>query len=65
MRTWKVSYRDRRDARARRPFFKRVAYVRAASRAEAIAKVRARFPPPHSGQYRASPREQAPESFWD
>lgn len=54
MQTWKVSYHNIADKLARRPFWKNVAYVAAESRAEAISKVSAKFPPPRYGNYRAS-----------
>jgi hypothetical protein len=57
--TWKVKYQCIEDHNARRPFWKREAYVRADSRKAAIEKVRAVFGPPRYGNHTASPAPNA------
>ena len=63
--TWKVKYKCVEDRNARRPFWKRAAYVGAESRKAAIEKVKAIFGPPRYGNYTASPApSHTPDCFF-
>jgi hypothetical protein len=52
---WSVRYTDLRDKAARRPFYNRRVVVTAATRREAIDKVKAIFGPPAYGEFSATP----------
>jgi len=59
MDNWKVSYIDVRALQSRHGFYKQSTVVRASSRSDAIAKVKAVFGPPNYGQHRASKTQDA------
>ena len=54
MKEWDVKYEHLEDKATRHPFWKRSLRVRAETRAEAIDQVKAMFPPPRYGNYKAS-----------